>query len=64
MSAVHRLHPLAVRIMHWINAAAMIMMIMSGWLVGDRMQLDRLKRREFITLPGAVRTNYQCFAGH
>ena len=25
-----RLHPLAVRIMHWVNAAAMIMMILSG----------------------------------
>jgi thiosulfate reductase cytochrome b subunit len=42
MSAVHvnsntryalRLHPLAVRVMHWINAAAMIMMIMSGWQI-------------------------------
>jgi thiosulfate reductase cytochrome b subunit len=28
-----RLHPLPVRIMHWINAAAMIMMIMSGWKI-------------------------------
>ena len=26
-----RLHPLAVRIMHWTNAAAMIVMIGSGW---------------------------------
>ncbi|MCB8882757.1 cytochrome b/b6 domain-containing protein [Acidisoma cellulosilytica] len=26
-----RLHPLAVRIMHWINAAAMMVMITSGW---------------------------------
>jgi len=26
-----RLHPLAVRIMHWINAAAMIVMILSGF---------------------------------
>jgi thiosulfate reductase cytochrome b subunit len=28
-----RLHPLPVRIMHWINAAAMIIMIMSGWKI-------------------------------
>ena len=28
-----RLHPLAVRVMHWINAAAMITMIMSGWKI-------------------------------
>ncbi len=27
----HRLHPLLVRIMHWINAVAMIVMITSGW---------------------------------
>ncbi len=26
-----RLHPLPVRLMHWINAGAMIIMIMSGW---------------------------------
>ncbi len=26
-----RLHPLAVRIMHWLNAVAMIIMILSGW---------------------------------
>ena len=26
-----RLHPLALRIMHWINALAMILMIGSGW---------------------------------
>ena len=27
------LHPLAIRIMHWINAVAMIVMIMSGWAI-------------------------------
>ncbi|MCB8878309.1 cytochrome b/b6 domain-containing protein [Acidisoma silvae] len=26
-----RLHPLAIRVMHWINAAAMMVMITSGW---------------------------------
>ena len=30
-----RLHPLPVRIMHWINAFAMIAMIMSGWGIYD-----------------------------
>jgi len=30
-----RLHPLSVRIMHWINAAAMIIIIMSGWKIYD-----------------------------
>ncbi|HEY7243726.1 MAG TPA: cytochrome b/b6 domain-containing protein [Xanthobacteraceae bacterium] len=28
-----RLHPLPVRTMHWVNAAAMIIMIMSGWKI-------------------------------
>jgi thiosulfate reductase cytochrome b subunit len=28
-----RLHPLPLRIMHWTNAAAMIIMIMSGWKI-------------------------------
>src|SRR6202045_3382089 len=28
-----RLHPLPVRIMHWVNAIAMIIMIMSGWKI-------------------------------
>jgi thiosulfate reductase cytochrome b subunit len=27
------LHPLAIRIMHWTNAVAMIVMIMSGWAI-------------------------------
>ena len=30
-----RLHPLAVRIMHWVNAAAMLVMITSGWGIYD-----------------------------
>ncbi len=29
--AGRRLHPLPVRIMHWLNAVAMIILIMSGW---------------------------------
>ncbi|TGD95109.1 cytochrome b/b6 domain-containing protein [Methylobacterium nonmethylotrophicum] len=28
---VRRLHPLAIRVMHWTNAAAMIVLIGSGW---------------------------------
>jgi len=30
-----RLHPPAVRIMHWTNAVAMIVMIASGWGIYD-----------------------------
>ena len=32
---LHRLHPVVVRIMHWLNALAMIAMITSGWGVYD-----------------------------
>ena len=32
-TATRPLHPLPVRIMHWTNAAAMIIMISSGWLI-------------------------------
>ena len=30
-----RLHPLPIRVMHWLNAAAMIVMVMSGWGIYD-----------------------------
>ena len=30
-----RLHPLSVRVMHWINAAVMMVMITSGWGIYD-----------------------------
>ena len=33
--AARRLHPGALRMMHWINAAAMIVMIGSGWKIYD-----------------------------
>ena len=29
----HKLHPLPIRIMHWTNAVAMIIMIGSGWKI-------------------------------
>jgi thiosulfate reductase cytochrome b subunit len=31
----HRLHPLPLRIMHWINAIAILIMIGSGWKIYD-----------------------------
>lgn len=33
MKSSRMMHPLAVRLMHWTNAAAMIIMIMSGWKI-------------------------------
>jgi thiosulfate reductase cytochrome b subunit len=35
MTAVRRLHPLPVRLMHWTNAVAMFVMIASGWGIYD-----------------------------
>jgi thiosulfate reductase cytochrome b subunit len=37
-----RLHPLPVRLMHWTNAVAMIIMIMSGWGIYD----------DYVIIPG------------
>src|SRR6516164_11088623 len=46
-----RLHPLPVRIMHWINAAAMIIMIMSGWKIyNDDVIFSWLRFSDAITL--------------
>ena len=30
-----RIHPLLVRLTHWVNAFAMVCMIMSGWKIYD-----------------------------
>jgi thiosulfate reductase cytochrome b subunit len=32
-AALPRMHPFAMRLMHWINAAAMIILILSGWKI-------------------------------
>jgi thiosulfate reductase cytochrome b subunit len=46
-----RLHPLPIRIMHWINAIAMIIMIMSGWAIyNDEVIFGRLHFPSWITL--------------
>jgi thiosulfate reductase cytochrome b subunit len=46
-----RLHPLPVRIMHWVNAAAMIIMIMSGWKIyNDDVIFSWLRFPDAITL--------------
>jgi thiosulfate reductase cytochrome b subunit len=33
MTAVKRLHPLPLRVMHWINAVTIVFMILSGWKI-------------------------------
>src|SRR5215510_11229181 len=47
-----RLHPLPVRIMHWINAVAMIVMIMSGWQIYNASPLFDFSFSRNITLGG------------
>ncbi|MFA6266032.1 MAG: cytochrome b/b6 domain-containing protein [Pseudolabrys sp.] len=47
----HRLHPAALRAMHWINALAMIMLIMSGWKIyNDEVLFGWLHFPEALTL--------------
>jgi thiosulfate reductase cytochrome b subunit len=48
-----RLHPLPVRIMHWTNAVAMIIMIGSGWKIyNDEVLFGRLHFPDWITIGG------------
>jgi thiosulfate reductase cytochrome b subunit len=48
---IRRLHPLPVRIMHWTNAAAMLIMITSGWKIyNDEVIFGWLHFPEAITL--------------
>jgi thiosulfate reductase cytochrome b subunit len=48
-----RLHPLALRIMHWINAIAMIIMIASGWeIYNDEVIFGWLHFPHWITIGG------------
>jgi thiosulfate reductase cytochrome b subunit len=50
---VRRMHPLAVRIMHWTNAASMIIMIGSGWKIyNDEVLFGWLHFPEAITIGG------------
>src|SRR6185436_3536843 len=48
-----RLHPLPLRIMHWINALAMIIMIGSGWKIyNDEVLFGWLHFPQAITIGG------------
>ena len=46
------IHPAWVRVMHWINAAAMIVMIMSGWQIYNASPLFDFRFDRSITLGG------------
>ena len=46
-----RLHPLGLRIMHWVNALAMIIMIASGWeIYNDSVILGWLRFPQWMTI--------------
>ena len=45
-------HPLAVRIFHWVNAVAIIIMIMSGWRIYNASPLFSFRFPNGITLGG------------
>ena len=48
-----KIHPLHVRIFHWINAVSMVMMIMSGWQIYNASPLfEWLKFPKALTLGG------------
>jgi thiosulfate reductase cytochrome b subunit len=50
---VRRMHPLAVRIMHWTNAVSMIIMIGSGWKIyNDEVLFGWLHFPDAITIGG------------
>ena len=46
------IHPLWVRLQHWINAVAMIVMIMSGWRIYNASPLFGFSFRNAITMGG------------
>ncbi len=48
-----RLHPLPLRIMHWVNALAMILMILSGWKIyNDEVLFGWLHFPDWMTIGG------------
>src|SRR5581483_4288920 len=53
IAKAHKLHPLPVRIMHWLNALAMFIMIGSGWKIyNDEVLFGWLHFPEAITIGG------------
>ena len=49
----HRLHPLPIRVMHWINAFAIVVMIGSGWKIyNDEALFGWLHFPEWFTIGG------------
>ncbi len=54
------LHPLALRIMHWINALSVIALVFSGWKIyDDAVILGWLHFPDWLTLGGHPETALQ-----
>ena len=51
-STVVKVHPLPVRVTHWINVAAILMMVTSGWRIYDASPLFNFRFPPEITLGG------------
>ena len=51
-SRYERVHPLVIRVTHWVNAAAMACMIMSGWRIYDASPIFSFRFPPSITLGG------------
>jgi thiosulfate reductase cytochrome b subunit len=47
-----KIHPLALRVMHWLNALAIVMMIGSGWQIYDASPLFNFTFPPLITIGG------------
>ena len=64
-AAGRRLHPWPVRVMHWANAAAMLVMITSGWgIYNDDVIINGLHFSEYLRLGnGAAQSLLWHFAG-
>jgi thiosulfate reductase cytochrome b subunit len=46
------IHPLVVRICHWLNVLAVLLMIFSGWRIYDASPIFRFEIPEYLTLGG------------
>jgi thiosulfate reductase cytochrome b subunit len=48
----HVIHPLALRVLHWVNALAVIIMILSGWRIYDAAPIWNFEFPRGLTLGG------------
>ena len=51
-TTLRRIHPLVVRVTHWLGAAAMVCMIMSGWMIYNASPLFGFSFPRWATLGG------------